>query len=126
MYSDLIVQHFGDPQFVGDLDDKNIEFEIGNPVCGDRIQVHAITNGATIENIVFRAWGCATSVATADIFCEQAKGQSLEQLESRSENDMAQMLGDLEPSQQHCVSIMVALHRRILAEASEKEVTHEL
>lgn len=126
MYSDLIVQHFGDPQHVGDLEGNNIEFEIGNPVCGDRIQIHAETNDAVIKNIVFRAWGCATSVATADIFCEQAKGKNLADLESRSESDIAQMLGDLEPSQQHCVNIMVELHSRILAEASAKEVAHEL
>lgn len=125
MYSDLIVQHFGDPQHVGDLDDNNIEFEIGNSVCGDRVRIQATLNDSNIESIVFRAWGCATSVATADIFCEYAKGSSLIDVQSRTKPEIAALLGDLEPSQQHCVNIMMELHQQLLIEASKEVVENE-
>lgn len=125
MYSDLIVQHFGDPQFVGDLDEHTLEFEIGNSVCGDRVRIQALVKDTVVESIVFRAWGCATSVATADIFCEQVKGQSLNDIQGRTESDVAALLGELEPSQQHCVNILVELHQHLLSSALQEVVANE-
>lgn len=120
MYSDLIVDHFTAPDFVGDIENPQLEFEIGNSVCGDRIRVQVNTAEGVVTDIAYRAWGCATSVATGDIFCESVKHTSLSDLISRCEHEIGEMLGELEPSQQHCIHILNELHQTLIAEAQAK------
>jgi len=115
MYSDLIAEHFMDPGYVGNIDSPEFEFKVGNSVCGDRIQIQFKTSKNKITQIAYRAWGCATSVATGDIFCESVENQSFDELVSRSNEQMAALLGELDPSQQHCVNIMESLHEKLVA-----------
>jgi len=121
MYNDLIVEHFTSPSYVGDIDTPDLEYELGNSVCGDRIRIHVKTTDGFITDIAFRAWGCATSVATADIFCNSVKGQSLEDINKRESQNIASMLGELEPSQYHCLDILKELHSSLLSEIMEGE-----
>lgn len=121
MYSDLIVTHFTEPTFVGDLDSYDIEYEIGNSVCGDRIRIQVALFEGAIINIAFRAWGCATSVATADIFCNSVKGATLEAIASRDDSAIEMMLGELEPSQRHCINILSELHQKLVEEVTVGE-----
>jgi len=120
MYSELIIDHFTDPGFVGDIESPALEFEIGNSVCGDRIRVQVNLADDVVDAIAYRAWGCATSVATGDIFCESAKGQTLSAIAARTEGDIEAMLGELEPSQHHCVQILVELHQSLISAAEEQ------
>lgn len=121
MYNDLIVENFVDPEFVGDIDQPDLEFELGNSVCGDRIKIQVKIANYIIEEIAFRAWGCATSVATANIFCRSAKGATLENISNRDEKSIEAMLGELEPSQHHCVNILLELHKKLTNEATVGE-----
>ncbi|MFC6669924.1 iron-sulfur cluster assembly scaffold protein [Marinobacterium aestuariivivens] len=114
MYNDIIIDNFSDPAHVGDIDEPDYEYEIGNPVCGDRIRIQISAHGGQIEHAKFRAWGCATSVATANIFCASLETRPLGQLDDRSESEIEAMLGELEPSQHHCVEILQQLHRRLI------------
>lgn len=114
MYSHLIVEHFTSPSFVGDIDGPSQEFEIGNSVCGDRIRVQLCHDGELINKVAFRAWGCATSVATADIFCESILDKNISDIASRDQQYIDSMLGELEPSQYHCVHILHELHERLV------------
>lgn len=121
MYNDIIVENFSDPQNTGELESPDIEFEIGNPVCGDRIRVNIKMNGNEVEKALFRAWGCATSVATANIFCSSVKDQSIESIGSREKSEIESFLGELEPSQFHCVTILEELHAKLVELSQEKE-----
>lgn len=122
MYSELIADHFMDPGFVGDVENPALEFEIGNSVCGDRIRVQAAVTDGNISEIAYRAWGCATSVATGDIFCESVKDTALAEVASRTPEQIEAMLGELEPSQHHCVQILTEMHQSLLAEAQTQGV----
>lgn len=116
MYSNLIVDHFTDPSFVGDLDECDLAFEIGNSVCGDRIRIQLSLDAGIIAKVVFRAWGCATSIATADIFCESIRGKTSADITLRSHEEIEAMLGELDPSQHHCVHILQELHNKVVEE----------
>ncbi|MFT7681751.1 MAG: nitrogen fixation NifU-like protein [Moritella dasanensis] len=115
MYSDLICDHFTDPTYAGNIDAVELEFIVGNSVCGDRIEVQAKTQDGVVSDIAYRAWGCATSVATGDIFCCAIKGVAIDEIEARDNDCYIQMLGELEPSQKHCIKIMEELHLQFLA-----------
>ena len=118
MYNDIIVDNFSNPKFVGDLESADYKFEIGNPVCGDRIHMQVELDGDYIRDSRFRAWGCATSVATANIFCESIIGLSIEAISARESTEISAMLGELEPSQQHCINILIELHQELVLAVS--------
>lgn len=115
MYNDIIINNFSDPENVGELAIPDVKYELGNPVCGDRIEIHLALKDNKIDEAKFRAWGCATSIATANIFCSSIKDTSIEQIQARNTDEIADMLGELEPSQQHCVEMLNELHIQLLA-----------
>lgn len=119
MYNDTIIENFTNPHNTGEIDSCDYEYEIGNPVCGDRIRVQLEMNGEHIEKAVFRAWGCATSIATANIFCTSIMHTPFNEIAHRDEQAMKRMLGELEPSQQHCLHILEGLHQELLKITAE-------
>lgn len=119
MYNDIIIDNFTNPLHVGDIDNPHYEFEIGNPVCGDRIKIQLLLDDDAIHQVAFRAWGCATSVATANIFCSSIHGLFIPEIAARTKLEIEDMLGELEPSQHHCLHILHELHQKLICEARE-------
>lgn len=115
MYNQIIIDNFSNPQHAGSLELADYEIEIGNPVCGDRIKIQFLAHDDFIDKAVFKAWGCATSVATANIFCDSVCGQPVNSITQRSTEHFTQMLGELEPSQHHCLHIFAQLHEKLAA-----------
>lgn len=113
MYNDIIIENFSDPKHSREIQNPHLEIEVGNPVCGDRIRIQIEIENQKISQGVFRAWGCATSVATANIFCSSINGKTIETLVNRDRNEIDQMLGELEPSQYHCLDILHELHNKL-------------
>lgn len=109
MFNDIIVQNFSDPQFAAEIDDANATLELGNPVCGDRIKVQLKVQDGKIEKARYQAWGCATSLATGNVFCAQVDGMPVAEVQSLTAEKIDQMLGELEPSQHHCLEMLRAL-----------------
>ena len=91
MYNDIIIDNFTNPQKVGDIALANCEFEIGNPVCGDRIKIQLMVENNTISEARFRAWGCATSIATANLFCESIEGKTTSDINQKNDQDIFMM-----------------------------------
>jgi len=109
MYSDLIVENFTNPTRSGGLESPDFVIEVGNSVCGDRVKVDITANDVEITEAKFQAWGCATSVAAANIFCNAISGLSLGKLLTFAEKDIEQLLGELSPDQKHCIDLMLEL-----------------
>lgn len=109
MFNDIIAANFANPTFAAELGDANLELELGNPVCGDRIKVQLKLVDDRIQTIRYQAWGCATSLATGNIFCAYANNQPLARVLSTPPDVIEQMLGELDPSQRHCMEMLKAL-----------------
>jgi nitrogen fixation NifU-like protein len=118
MYNDIIVKHFTQPSHAQELTDSDTSLEIGNPVCGDRVRVKLAFEGEGISRARYQAWGCATSLATGNVFCTHVEGKSVSELRAMTRQEIAVLLGDLEPAQQHCVDLLVGLFDQI----AQKEV----
>ncbi len=113
MYNDIIITNFSEPEHSGEIENPHLEFEVGNSVCGDRIKIQIEMDGRKIVRGVFRAWGCATSVATANIFCSLINGNVIETVVNCDKSEFDKMLGELEPSQHHCLDILHELHNKL-------------
>lgn len=114
-YSNKIVDHFTTPRHVGELSPCDVEAFVGNPVCGDQIHLYARVNDGRIEECHFLAYGCAASLATASILCDEVRGLTLDRLLQIQESDVVAMVGGLTPTQKHCATIACDVLRNLVA-----------
>ena len=91
MYSEKVLEHFKDPQNVGEMKDHDGMGTVGNPVCGDMMSMYIKVKDDKIEDISFKTFGCGAAIATSSMTTELAKGKTLDEaLEMMS--DQYQML----------------------------------
>lgn len=105
MYNDIICDHFMNPRNIGELSDSNYVVEIGNPVCGDTVHMYLKVENFSIIEVLYKAYGCSTSIATASIISERIKGKRIDSIAKFKRIDVESWLGELEPSQFHCIDI---------------------
>lgn len=113
MFNEIIVRNFSDPQFAAELDEATASIELGNPVCGDRIRVQLELADGHVQRARYQAWGCATSLATGNVFCAHINGRPLKALTETPVSAIDSMLGEIEPSQHHCLEMLHGLFTRL-------------
>lgn len=101
-YSDKVKEHFFNPKNVGELKEADGIGEVGNPKCGDLMQVFINVEDNKIKEIKFRTFGCATAIASTDALCELAKGKTLEDAEKITKQDIVDYLGGMPAIKIHC------------------------
>lgn len=104
LYRELILEHYKNPQYRGELDPHDISFEDENPLCGDhiRIDLRVDPNGIVTE-AVFSGNGCAISQASADLLLETVIGKSIDEVKKLSKQDVLDLLGiELGPVRLKC------------------------
>lgn len=102
IYSDKVMDHFGNPRNVGVLDDADGVGEVGNPVCGDVMKITIKVDDDRIDDIRFQTLGCGAAIATSSIVTEMAKGMTLGEAAAITKNQVAEELDGLPPAKMHC------------------------
>ena len=102
LYSDKVMEHFGNPRNVGVIEDADGVGEVGNPVCGDVMKITIKVDDDRINDIKFQTLGCGAAIATSSIVTEMAKGMTLEDAVAITKNQVAEELGGLPPAKMHC------------------------
>jgi NifU-like protein involved in Fe-S cluster formation len=113
MFNETIVRHFSNPEFAAELDDATASIELGNPVCGDRISVQLQIADGHIRKARYQAWGCATSLAAGNVFCTHINDQPLAAAIATPGAAIDAMLGELDPSQHHCLEMLRTLFAQL-------------
>lgn len=113
MFNDIIVQNFSNPTHAAELVQSTNTIELGNPVCGDRIKVQLNIQDGLIQQAAYAAWGCATSLATGNVFCQKIQGTAVADVCNLSKEEIDKMLGDLEPAQHHCLEMLHNLFAKL-------------
>ena len=94
LYRELIVKHYKNPGYKGELDPHDISFEDENPLCGDHIRVDLrVDDEDRVVDAAFSGHGCAISLASADLLMESIIGKPLEEIKQLSKQDILEMLG---------------------------------
>jgi nitrogen fixation NifU-like protein len=114
-YSEKVLEHFKNPRNVGTLDGRNVASgRVGNPTCGDIMEMYIKVEDDIIKDIKFQTFGCGSAVATSSMTTEMVKGLSLEQALKVTRKDVAQELDGLPPIKMHCSNLAAdALHEAI-------------
>ena len=113
-YSEKVLEHFKNPRNVGSIDDADGYGKVGNPVCGDLMEIYIKVTDDIIEEIKFKTFGCGSAIATSSMVTELAKGMHIDEAMKITRNDVANELDGLPPQKMHCSNLAAdALHEAI-------------
>lgn len=114
MYSSKVIEHFQHPRNVGEIKNPDGVGRVGNPICGDIMEIYIKVKANRIDDIKFRTFGCAAAIATSSMITELAKGKTLEEALKLTRNDVAYELEGLPPIKMHCSNLAAdGLHKAI-------------
>lgn len=111
-YSEKTLDHFRNPRNVGVLEGDDVAIgRVGNPVCGDLMEMYIRVRDDRIEDISFQTFGCGSAVATSSMTTELVKGMTLDEALKVTRGDVADALDGLPPIKMHCSNLAAdALH----------------
>jgi nitrogen fixation NifU-like protein len=105
LYSEKVMDHFLNPRNVGTIENPSGVGRVGNPVCGDVMQIEIKVEDDRIEDIKFKTFGCAAAIATSSMITEMAKGKTLEEARAITNKAVAEALDGLPPVKMHCSNL---------------------
>lgn len=102
------------PRNVGVIENPDGYGKVGNPVCGDLMEIFIRVRDDVIEDIRFRTFGCGSAIATSSMVTELARGKTLEEALQITRDDVATEADGLPPLKLHCSNLAAdALHAAI-------------
>lgn len=117
-----LVDHFMAPRNVGALDAPDLSVHVGNPVCGDTVEmdIRVQREPTTIAAVRYRAYGCSASLATASILSEFITGKDAGLLAGLSSEEIGKLIGELAPRERHCREFGIEIVRRIAQDLAQR------
>lgn len=113
-YNEKVMQHFMNPQNVGDIKDADGIGEVGNPVCGDMMTFYIKVRDNKLEDVKFKTFGCGAAIAVSSMVSQIARGKTLEEALKITNKNVAEELGGLPKNKMHCSNLGAdALHAAI-------------
>jgi len=114
-YSDKAIEYYVKKVNVGSIEDASVCESYTGP-CGDTMEVYLKIQSNIIKDAKFQAIGCAGAFSSGSALMEIVKGQTLEEAEKISEEDVINFLGRIPKQKFHCA----CLAKRTLQKAIKK------
>jgi nitrogen fixation protein NifU and related proteins len=104
LYREVILDHYKNPLYRGQLETPTFTYEDDNPLCGDHIRMDVkLDSAGKVSDVAFNGHGCAISQASADLLAESVIGKTLEEIKLLTKQDILDLLGiDLGPVRLKC------------------------
>jgi nitrogen fixation NifU-like protein len=104
-YSKKVLEHFMNPKNVGTIENADGYGKVGNPVCGDLMEMYIKVEKDIITDIKFKTFGCGSAIATSSMVTELAKGKHVDEAMKITRQDVADELDGLPPKKMHCSNL---------------------
>ena len=107
MYSKKVMEIFREPCNMGELKDADGIGKVGNPMCGDVMEVF-IKAGRNkkgeniIKDIKVKTFGCVAAIVTSSILTDLVKGKTFEEAKKVGKDDIIKEIDGLPPQKVHC------------------------
>jgi nitrogen fixation NifU-like protein len=101
-YSEKVKEHFRNPRNVGEIENPDGIGKVGNPVCGDIMELYIRVQEGLIIDAKFKTFGCGAAIATSSMVTEMVKNKTVEEALKISNRAVAEALGGLPPIKMHC------------------------
>lgn len=104
LYREVIVEHYKNPQFRGELNPNDFSGEDENPLCGDHIRIDLrMDDQGRVKEAGFSGHGCAISQASADLLLESVIGKTIDEVKAVTKEEVLDLLGiELGPVRLKC------------------------
>jgi len=101
-YSKKVMDHFKNPRNVGEIEKPDGVGHVGNPVCGDIMELYIKVEDEIIVDAKFKTFGCGAAIATSSIVTELVKGKNIKEALKISNKAVVEALDGLPPVKMHC------------------------
>jgi nitrogen fixation NifU-like protein len=101
-YSEQVIEHVKNPRNIGEMENPDGVGRVGNPVCGDVMELYIRVKDGIITDASFKTFGCGAAIATSSMVTEMVKGKTIEEALEISNKAVAEALGGLPPVKMHC------------------------
>jgi len=78
-YSQKVMDHFMHPRNVGEIENPDGTGHVGNPTCGDIMEMYIKVKDNIITDAKFKTFGCGAAIATSSMVTELVKGKTIEE-----------------------------------------------
>lgn len=111
LYREQLLDHYHNPENYGILEDAEIDIEMDNPTCGDKIHLTARLDGqGQIEKVMFEGQGCVVSMAAASMLTEEIVGKSPGEVAAMGLSEIQEMMGGVRLSMGRVKCALLALN----------------
>ena len=101
-YNQKVMDHSKNPRNVGEIENPDGVGHVGNPICGDIMELYIKVKDGIIVDARFKTFGCGPAIATSSMITEIVKGNSLTEALRISNKTVAEALDGLPAVKMHC------------------------
>jgi nitrogen fixation NifU-like protein len=123
-YSDKVMDHFMNPRNVGEIENPDGYGKVGNPVCGDLMEMYIRVEDDIITDVKFKTFGCGSAIATSSMVTEMAKGMNIDEAMKITRDDVADKLNGLPPQKMHCSNLAADALQEAIKDYKSKKSMH--
>jgi len=106
LYSKKVMEHFQNPHHMGKIKNPSGVGRVGNPVCGDlmELEIKVVKKGGReiIKDAKFQTFGCGAAIATSSIMTDLIIGKTLDEAQKITNKAVIEALDGLPPIKRHC------------------------
>jgi len=101
-YSEKVMEHFRNPRNVGEIENPDGIGHVGNPICGDVMELYIKVKDNIITDAKFKTFGCGAAIATSSMVTELVIGKTIDETKEITNKVVAEALDGLPPIKMHC------------------------
>ncbi|MBU4446474.1 MAG: Fe-S cluster assembly scaffold protein NifU [Candidatus Marinimicrobia bacterium] len=104
-YSEKVMDHFRNPRNVGEIENPDGIGHVGNPMCGDVMEMYIKVKDNVIIDAKFKTFGCGAAIATSSMATELVIGKTIDEARQITNKVVAEALDGLPPVKMHCSNL---------------------
>lgn len=101
-YTEKVMEHFMNPHNVGVIENPDGYGKVGNPSCGDIMEIFLKVEDNIITDVKFRTFGCASAIASSSVSTDLVLGKTVEDALEVTNKKVIEALGGLPAVKMHC------------------------
>lgn len=101
-YTEKVMNHFMNPHNVGVIENPDGYGKVGNPSCGDIMEIFLKVENNVITDVKFRTFGCASAIASSSVSTDLVLGKTVEEALQITNKKVIEALGGLPAVKMHC------------------------
>lgn len=121
IFTQNFIDHFTNPRNIGEIENADGFAKVGDPSCGDFIQVWIKIENDHIIDYKYKVFGCGGAIATTSAASELAIGKHLKRAIKLTDDDVIQALGGIPENKAHCSLLGINGLRTAIADYLIKE-----